>query len=274
MRPLFVIALALPITFALTATAGVRPAAAESVRLDYRADTSCIDSARFADEVSAKLGFVPWSDDAASRIRVRIERDGRSFTGTLRGVDGAVKAVDGATCAEVTAALVTTAATSLDAGAAAPAPVTAQLGGVPVTFVADHGRVDVLVRTGGAVAAASNGVTAAAVYFDDLCTTPCRAAFAPGRLHLRFTEGDSIADGDYLIDGPTTQSLRHRSRRSTRVKLWLGGAALIAGSFAAFKFGGDSAVPIVAGSLGLSIGAGMLFLPFYVKDTFTVTQSP
>jgi len=266
MRPLFVIALALPISisFALTATAGVRPAAAESVSLDYRVDTSCIDGARFADEVSAKLGFVPWSDDAASRIRVRIDRDGRTFTGTLRGIDGAVKAVDGATCAEVTAALVTTAATSLDAGAAAPAPVTAQLGGVPVTFVADHGRVDVSVKIG----------SGAFNYYGDVCTSPCRAHLPQGRVHLLLRDGDAYRYTDLLLEQASTISIHRRSRRSTRVTLWLGGAALIAGGLAAFTFGGDSTVGIAGGSLCLPIGVGSLIVPFFVKDTFTVTQSP
>src|SRR5215831_2631481 len=45
--------------------AAASPASADKFALDYRAtDPSCIDAGRFADEVSAKLGFVPWDPSA------------------------------------------------------------------------------------------------------------------------------------------------------------------------------------------------------------------
>ena len=151
---------------AMTASA----AAADSVALDYRAsDASCIDAARFADEVSAKLGFVPFNTTASAKIRVRVEKDGNRFTGSVINVDGTSKVVDGATCAAVTSSLAVTVAgavdaTALEGGIKAAAPQPQQPASndnkIPVTFSADDGRrVDIALNTGGGVGAASNGMT-------------------------------------------------------------------------------------------------------------------
>src|SRR5580693_8519947 len=75
-----------------------RIAAADPVVLDYHASDDCIDATRFANDVSTKLGFVPWSANATASIYVRVERDGEHFTGSVRNRDGSAKIIDGASC--------------------------------------------------------------------------------------------------------------------------------------------------------------------------------
>ena len=66
------LALAMLFTFAVSTTA-----AAEPVALDYQAHgDGCIDAGQFADEVAAKLGFVPWTTSAAATIYVRVRVSG------------------------------------------------------------------------------------------------------------------------------------------------------------------------------------------------------
>jgi hypothetical protein len=268
--------------------AAVAPASAAPVALDYRAtDASCIDGSRFSDEVSAKLGFVPWDPIAKAKIRIRVERDGEQFTGSFRNVDGSAKIIEGKTCAEVTASLVVTVATAVDTQptqptppkAAPPPPPPAPLqlseGLIPVTFRSIEGRrLTVSVQKASGIAVASNGTTAAAAYFDNLCTSPCTAGLPQGRSTLAFADPDtsSFGGGLYLIDRPTTITLQHKSRHSTRVGLVIGGLAASAVGVVALSGGGTSGT--VGGSLLLGAGLGALLATLYVHDTFTTTQSP
>jgi hypothetical protein len=262
-----------------------RVAAAESFSLDYKAnDPSCVDASRFADEVSAKLGFMPW-DKSSAAIKIRIERDGAQFTGTFRNVDGNAKVLDGATCQDVIASLVVTVAAAVDrnparAAKAPPPPAAAPsiaAGLIPVIFrTTDGGRVDVSRNTGNGVGAASNGTTVYAAYFDTVCTSPCTAGLPNGRNYLQFTdpESGSIYGDGYLIDKPTQITLTHKSRHSTRMKTLLTGIVLTGLGATAFALGGDSALGIVGGSLGCAIGIPVMMLPLWIPDTFTATQSP
>jgi len=268
------------VSFVIAAAA---PASAAPFALDYRAtDASCIDGSRFSDEVSAKLGFVPWDPVATAKIRVRVERDGAEFTGTFRNADGSAKIVEGKTCAEVTASLVVTVATAVDsppkaqkavAPAAAPAPaVHVGDGLIPVTFRSVEGsRVNISVQNGSGVAVASNGTSAAAAYFDNLCTSPCTGGLRQGRNYLAFSDPDtsSVGGGAFVIDRPTTITLQHKSRHGTRVGLVVGGAA--ASGVGALALSGGSTL---GGSLLLSAGLGVLVSALFVHDTFTTTQSP
>ncbi|HEX4454146.1 MAG TPA: hypothetical protein VH143_24955 [Kofleriaceae bacterium] len=261
--------------------AAAAPASAAPFGLDYRADPSCIDGARFSDEVSAKLGFVPWDPVATARIRIRVERDGEQFTGTFRNVDGSAKIVEGKTCADVTASLVVTVATAVDATPkAAPKPTVAPAvhlsdGLIPVTFKSVEGRrLNIQVQKASGYAVASNGTGIAAAYFDNLCTSPCTAGLPQGRSYLSFADPDdsSFGGGPFLIDRPTTVTLTHKSNHKTRVGLVIGGLAATGVGALAMSDGGTG--PIVGGSLLLSVGLAALLATFYVHDSFVTTQSP
>lgn len=268
-------------------------AVAAPVALDYAAsDASCIDAARFSDEVSAKLGFVPWDPNAESNIKIRVSRDGNQFTGTFRNVDGSAKMIDGKTCADVTASLVLTVATAVDTTpkravavgrvVQPPPPDLRGDGRVPVTFQSTDGRrVSIAVQNGAGFGVASNGVAVAAAYYEGLCTSPCTAGLPHGRNYLTFTDPDdaSIGGGNYLIDRPTTLSLTHQSRRGTRIGLVVGGAAATAlgGLWLASAdcTGGSSCGGAVAGGTVLaSLGLTSMLLALFIHDTFKVDQSP
>jgi hypothetical protein len=269
------------------------PAVAAPTALDYAAsDASCIDGPRFSDEVSAKLGFVPWDPTAAAKIRVRVERDGDHFTGTFRNVDGNAKIIDGTSCGDVTASLVVTVATAVDR---APKPVTrapepparaalaasADGQGVPVTFRSAEGRrISVAVQKAGGYGVASNGVAVATAYLENLCTSPCTAGLASGRSYLTFSDPDdgSFGGDNYLIDRPTTLTLTHESRRGTRLGLLIGGGA--AAGLGALWIStcdveaGSCVGPILGGSAGLSLGLSAMLVSLWVHDTFSVSQAP
>jgi hypothetical protein len=262
---------ALPVAYA-----GVRASRA----LDFRAsDPSCIDADRFADEVSAKLGFVPWDARSTEALRIRIEREGARFTGTFRNADGTAKIVDGATCAEVTSSLAVTVAAAIDPGAAPGAhagiaPATSD-GRIAVTFASlDNGRVDVSLNNAGGVGSVQ-GRTVVANYFEGLCTSPCTAYLPPGRHYLRFTDPDAeaVRYERFLIDEPTTITVKHKSNRGLRRGLFVGGAiTAVAGTV--LLIGGEGAGMKLLGGLGISLGGGAMLTPLMIPDTFQTSRSP
>ncbi len=268
---------------ALVIVTAASSAAAAPFALDYRAsDPSCIDGARFSDEVSAKLGFVPWDSAAAAKIRVRVERDGEQFTGTFLNADGSSKVIDGKTCADVTKSLVVTVATAVDTTpkavpAAAPAhPDVMAAGLIPVTFHSvENRRLSIAVQKAAGYGVASNGTTVAAAYFDNLCTSPCTAGLPAGRSYLTFVDPDdsSIGGGGFVIDRPSTITLAHKSRHGVRVGMVLGGA-VAAGAGAYWLSAGDGAGAIVGGTTLVSLGLTSMLYSLFVHDTFTATQTP
>lgn len=263
------------------------PAAADPVGLDYRAsDPSCIDAGRFADEVSAKLGFVPWDDGAPAKIRVRVERDAERFTGSFRNVDDSAKIIDGATCADVTATLAVTVAAAVDRSrpvligavvgpaqpAAKPGPKPAD-DRIPVRIVEAEGRrVDVSLNDSGGVATTRDGTQVIANYFDTLCTSPCTARLPRGRHYLRFQDPDAEAVGGerFLIDQPTTITLHHKSHKTRRRGLFVTGLLMTTAGLVGV-IGIDGAAAKIGGSLGLGFGLGFMVAPLYTPDTFTAT---
>ena len=269
------------VAFALIVVAALAaPAAADRIQLDYRADDpSCIDAERFADEVSAKLGFVPWDATASAKVRVRIDREGSQYTGSFLNSDGRSKVIDGASCAQVTSSLAVTVAGALDKSepthliGALRAP--AGDGKVPVKFVsADGRRIDVSLNVGGGVGTASTGATVVANYYEGLRTSPCTARLARGRHFLLFQDPDSSsAGGDrFMIDEPTTITLHHKSRKGLRRGLFATGVVLTGASVVgAFVIGGAGGA--VLGGLGGGFGLGFMISPLFLHDTFTTTRS-
>jgi hypothetical protein len=270
---------------ALVAMTASAAAADSSLALDYRAsDASCIDAARFADEVAAKLGFVPFKATASAKIRVRVERDGDHFTGSVINIDGTSKIIDGATCAAVTSKLAVTVAGAVDSsalvGAKAPPPPPAPPAGadskIPVTFESDDGRrIDVSVNVGGGTGVASNGTAVVTNFYEGLCTTPCTARLAAGRQYVTFQDPDARAFGGerFLLDGPTKITLHYESRSGARRGWFFGSLALTAASVAGgYVIGG--APGIVLGTTGASLGLTGMMIPLFLHDTFTTTRTP
>lgn len=248
--------------------------------LDFRAaDPSCIGADRFADEVSAKLGFVPWNASAKEALRIRIDREGARFTGTFRNADGTAKIIDGATCAEVTSNLAITVAAAIDPGAApgetATIPPATHDGRIVVTFTSlDNARVDVSLNNAGGIATA-NGQNVVANYFEGLCTSPCTTYLPPGRHYLRFSDPDSnaVRYDRFLIDSPTTIAVKHKSNRGLRRGLFAGGAiAAVAGTV--LLIGGEGAGMKILGGLGVSFGGAGMLAPLMIPDTFQTSRSP
>ncbi|MDX2090015.1 MAG: hypothetical protein SFX73_19315 [Kofleriaceae bacterium] len=248
--------------------------------LDFRAaDPSCIDGERFADEVSAKLGFVPWDARAKEALRIRIDREGARFTGTFRNADGTAKIVDGATCAEVTSSLAVTVAAAIDPnaapGATAAPPRAREDGRIAVTFTSlDNQRVDVALNNVGGIASA-NGHSVVANYFEGLCTSPCTTYLPPGRHHLRFVDPDTnaVRYDRFLIDSPTTIAVKHKSNRGLRRGLFVGGTlAAVAGTV--LLIGGDGVMMKGLGGLSMAFGGAAMVSPLMIPDTFQTSRSP
>jgi len=264
---------------------------ADPATLDYQAnDPSCVDAARFADEVSAKLGFVPWETNGATQIRVRITREGDRFDGTFQGPGGASKVISGSTCAEVSANLAVTVAAAVDR---APSPTlrqsTAPLehaplpddGKLPVSFRTTDGRqVEVSVKTGSTMASSSNGVRLTASYFEKLCTAPCTSRLPKGLHFLAFSEANSKTAGgsDFLINTPTDVTVVHHSQKNLRRGLIVAGAVLMAAGFwAAYDHYTNLPEGGVLGAIGPPVlgglGIGLMITPIWIHDTFTATAT-
>lgn len=103
-------------------TAGL--ATAEPVRLDYAAPAGCPEGGRFQDEVAARVGAIPFSNDALSIVRVRIRETGDGYAGTVEMPGDAPRDFRDATCGSLAEMMASALATRLDplGGTAAAAP--------------------------------------------------------------------------------------------------------------------------------------------------------
>jgi hypothetical protein len=157
----------------------------------------------------------------------------------------------------------------------APAPASGDAK-IAVRFASVDGRrIDVALQNGGGVGQASNGVTVATSFWDPLCTTPCSARVPQGRSYLMFSEPDSssISSDAFLIDSPTTTTLKHESRSGTRKRWFYGSLALFAGSLGGgYLIGGTGGTLLAV--IGGTFGATGMFVPLFINDGFSATRSP
>ncbi len=70
------------------------------------APSGCLSADEFADEVSAKLGYVPWTKNGDHRLAVAFAKTKDGYQGTVTLNDGRAKQVAGPTCKLATDALV------------------------------------------------------------------------------------------------------------------------------------------------------------------------
>ena len=97
---------------------GLSAAHASAATLDYDTDGAatlrCPNKTRFADEVTAKLGFSPWTDPGQT-VHVRIQTaDGGGYTATLASATDHERHFASDSCRKVADLLVTAAAIALD----------------------------------------------------------------------------------------------------------------------------------------------------------------
>ena len=257
--------------------AAAAPAAAGHLALDNRADdATCIDAARFADEVAAKVGFVPWDASAATSVHVRVARDGDAFTGTFSNVDGNTKQVAGATCLEVRSSLVITVAAAVDTEVAAPrgkvtAPVAADDSKVEVTFASNIGRmIDVSRRSGNARNSRERDIVA--TYYDDVCTTPCSARMPRGRQYLSFRDPDTGASATLQVslDRPVAVTVDRKSHRWKRIIGYSVGGTLTGLGVAGFATESHELLS------GIGIGVGVIWIigALVEHDGISATSAP
>ncbi len=277
------LALAMLFTFAVSTTA-----AADPVALDYQAHgDGCIDAGQFADEVAAKLGFVPWTTSAAATIYVRVDRDRDHYTGAFRNRDGSSKIIDAASCSAVTDSLAMTVAIALDGrdehppATVTPAPALAATpdNTLPVTFEsADRSAIAIALRAGTEYGTTSKGVAVSGSYYTDLCTTPCTARVLLGERALAFA-GDGVR-GHYELDveRPLTITATRKRRTTTRGAVFaagllsaLGGATAIDRDSASFEHGGATSA---LGTLAITVGVLAMILGPNIPDTYTYATAP
>ncbi|MCP4449184.1 MAG: hypothetical protein GY811_28210, partial [Myxococcales bacterium] len=133
------------LSFATNAWADPSASGESSLALDYDAKPKgCPDADRFADEVSSKLGFVPWNDAASDKLRVRITEDSGEIVATLELPDGGSKVLRDSTCRRLLSSLAAATAVALDSGGSAPSQPQASLGSSTAT---DQSKARVHVRT-------------------------------------------------------------------------------------------------------------------------------
>ena len=159
-------------------------ALATTPTLDFSSPPACPDSDRFADEVSARVGHVPFQPGGEPMV-VRIA-DGSEFLGTVEW-GGGTKVVRGATCPEVFEGLVSAVAVLLDAPAAPAKPAPARgsdtSGKVSVSFVSSKPEVTIAVvdgRGSGVGTGAGGTVVTSAIFTRDLCVAPCTVEVEAG----------------------------------------------------------------------------------------------
>jgi len=102
----------------LVVVSALLASSASAATLDYDTDGAatlrCPNKARFADEVTAKLGFSPWTDPGQT-VHVRIQSaDGGGYTATLASTTDHERHFASDSCRKVADLLVTAAAIALD----------------------------------------------------------------------------------------------------------------------------------------------------------------
>jgi len=199
------------------------------VALDYHSKVKgCPSSDRFADEVSAKLGFVPWDAQAQTAIRVRIAEDSGDFVGTLEQPDGTSKVLRAATCAKLDEALVSAIAVALDRPATNGAKPderrlqTLERGDpdalVTVQLKSKDGRELEISRVLSSTMLYAANTSAAAVQFEKLCTAPCTARLPQGThtFLVHDVANNYTVSKDATVRVSSTLELDYTSRAETR----------------------------------------------------------
>lgn len=190
-----------------------------SLHLDYKASgLSCPEADRFADEVSSKLGFVPWHDDSSDRLVVRIRLDGGEAVASLELPNGDSKVLRDTSCQALFPALVAAVTVAIDSRSqAAPAEVNQNSARKSSAKRPRHdkaspmqARVHVRSETAGVVVsritaramfAGSNGATAAGMGWEELCIAPCSFELDAGLSEIMISGVGPVATHKISLEG-------------------------------------------------------------------------
>jgi len=255
----------------------------ERFALDYAPTQTCIDAARFADEVSARLGYVPWDDRAVATVHVRVDRSGEGFVGSLTGPDGGSRQLRGASCTEVTSLLAVAVASLLDPAPPRPRPAgpterESEADLVEINIGSNDGvRYDVSVLVGGGTGRSLEGVHLVGTsFYEPLCTSPCTVRVPRGRRYFSLVDPDRRAEGHgYVVLDTAANLMIHReSRATTRRLAFVSGLLVTAGGIAGGWLLDDPAVRITSLTVGLGVGLGLLGGSLYADDRLAMTRAP
>lgn len=230
---------------AVLCTALATTAHADPVALDYHAKVEgCPPSDRLADEVSARLGFVPWDAQAPVAVRIRISSDSGELVGTIEQPDGASKVLRAPTCPALHASIVSALAVVLDrqtgglatasaarVGGAAPdaperrlrklEPPPARNALLTVHLRAKGSRSLEAHRMTQATSLYTAHGTVSAMSFENLCQIPCTAYLREGSHTLGIvdlaTAASAAADASIKVNSTIEidYTSRDQARRST-----------------------------------------------------------
>jgi len=225
---------------------------ARTARLDYDAPDGCLDAARFADEVAARVGRVPFADDAEATLRVRAREDDGAFLVTWERAGEGVRAFRDPSCDEALFAAAASLAVYFEEPARAaiygpvgmlrtepepepePDPEPSD-GRVRVSITANEPGWTLHVETNTGVGSGS------AVFYRRLCAAPCEARLSAGSHGFGVSRGDDripTAIGIHDVSGPSELRIDHEP--PSRVSLagrWLAAISM---------FGWLVAIPLAA----------------------------
>lgn len=227
--------------------------AQEAVSLEVRAPADrCPDAeARFRDEVAARLEYIPFREDAARSVRLRVGTAGAELVGLLETSGGGVREFRSNDCEDLMTTMAAALAVELsppsgvlsvreDARApepAAPPPPPAPDGRARVEVVSASPGLSLYAITGTerAVAYGSGGwAVGSAWHLERVCSAPCRTELEPNDYHFAVGEGtdEPVAVDDLVrIDGDTRLSLRYESYAGTRIAGFVTGlGGIVAGT--------------------------------------------
>ena len=206
-----------------------------ALKLDYQAVVKgCPSSDRFADEVSAKLGFVPWNALASDSIRVRITKDKTDLVGTIEQPDGTSKVLRAASCAKLDEALVSAIAVALDQTTTIGMVATPREERqderrlrrldrdtdklVTIELKSRDGRELEISRVLSSTVLYTYNARAAAISFEKICKAPCSAQLPPGThtFLVRDVKNNYTLERDATVKVSSTLELDYTSHAETR----------------------------------------------------------
>lgn len=268
------------------------PAREPRLSLDYQAQPEgCPSGARFSDEVSSRLGFVPWEEGSPDTLRVRIHLDGEELVASMELPDGSSKVLRAPSCREVSAALAAAVAVALDTvePELVPQPQP-QPAARPAVREESFETATVHVRSQKAGTRISL-ITQRAVYsrgtrakaYETLCFAPCSFEIEPGYRELEISDSGprktvafELVEGDnYLLAKPGSNVLGISGATIGTVgilaALWGGIEYLGSGTDYEFdpETGEDIEVsersgwelPLALGGIaGMGVGLGMMYM--------------
>jgi hypothetical protein len=206
--------------------------------LEYSAPRGCLSEEEFRDEVSARLGTIPFGDGGSPLVVTIVAHNKAGWLGTLE-LQGRERVLKNADCPALARDLAAALAVQLDAPpppSDEPKPggvgvVGGVIGGVisddkqtvTLDVQAEDPSLTLYVIRGQQLAYGSVGgyaSTAVGYSFESLCTAPCKLELEPNDYHFAIGRGVATPlplDNRVRIQAPSRVDLAYRSRRAVRI---------------------------------------------------------